>query len=313
MTSTTRPEGFDAFWDRIDAELAALPAAPEAEAVPLHSTASSDTSLVKLTGIGPYRFNVFLSIPHGEGPFPALMLIPGYGSVVTPPSYDDRQRYVAMSVRHRGTRGADKPYAATYPGLLTDGIADPETWAFRGIVADLIRAFEYLAGLDVVDTSRILVNGGDPGLVVAARRPGAKAIAAAGAFFTRLAEHYPRTEAYPFEEINDHLRAEPGDRTAIDRTLAFFDPVHHVNRISADVFLSEGDTGAVGGPEWMAPLVANLGGPVTEYPITHEGQTDYDIVDAWLAGHGEVPARPRTWVTHDIGSWSAADGQERRW
>ncbi len=121
----TAPADLDAFWDAIDAELAAIPAAPESEANALHSTEYSTTYRVKLTSIGPYRIEVFLSIPDGEGPFPAIMLAPGYGSVVTPPSYDDRMRYVAMSIRYRGTRHADKPYAAKFPGLLTDGIEDP--------------------------------------------------------------------------------------------------------------------------------------------------------------------------------------------
>ena len=308
----TLPEGFAAYWDQIDHELAAVPAAPEAEAVPLHSTDVSDTSLVKLTGIGRYRFNVFLSVPHGEGPFPALMLIPGYGSVVTPPLYDDRLRYVAISVRHRGTRGADKPYAAKYPGLLTDGIGDPGTWMFRGILADLIRAYEFLAGHEKVDPARIAINGGDPGVIVSARRPGAHALAIGGPFFTRLVAHYPTTEAYPYEEINDYLRAEPDDRAGIDRTLAFFDPVNHASKVTANTFISMGDTGSYGGPEFMVPLVDALGGGVTQYPISHEGQTDYDAVDAWLANQQGVAPRPRTWVPHDIGPWSAADGQERR-
>src|SRR5665648_612264 len=107
--SSTAPADFDAFWNGVDAALAAIPAAPEAEASALHSTEFSTTYKVRLTSIGPYRFEVFLSIPDGEGPFPALMLAPGYASVVTPPSYDDRMRYVAMSIRYRGTRGADKP------------------------------------------------------------------------------------------------------------------------------------------------------------------------------------------------------------
>ena len=86
-----------------------------------------------MTSIGPYRIAAWLSIPNGDGPFPALMLGPAYGSVVTPPHYDDRARYVALSLMRRGTRHADWPYAARFPGLLTDGIADPGSWQPRTI------------------------------------------------------------------------------------------------------------------------------------------------------------------------------------
>ncbi len=303
--SSTPPAGFDAFWDGIDAELAAIPAAPEAEALALHSTEHSTTYRVRLTSIGPYRFEVFLSIPDGEGPFPALMLAPGYASVVTPPSYDDRLRYVAMSVRYRGTRGADRPYAATFPGLLTDGIEDPDRWMFRGILADALRAFEYLTGLPMVDPARVAINGGDAGLIVAARRPGVPALAVTAPFFHRMAEVYPMTEAYPFEEINDHLRAFPDAKMAIDRTLAFFDPLHHAPNVTADTLVSVGDPVLLGGPEWLAPLVQALGGAVEQYRITHEGQTDYDAVDRWLAQQQGVAPRPRTWQPQDIGPWTA--------
>jgi len=303
--ATTAPADLDAFWDGIDADLAAIPAAPEAEASALHSTEYSTTYKVKLTSIGPYRFEVFLSIPDGEGPFPALMLAPGYASVVTPPSYDDRLRYVALSVRYRGTRGADKPYAATFPGLLTDGIEDPDRWRFRGIFADALRAFEYLTGLPMVDPARIAINGSDLGVIIAARRPGVTALSVTAPFFYRLAEHYPRTEAYPFEEINDQLRAFPGQRAAIDRTLSYVDPLHHAPKVTADTLVSVGDSGTIGGPEWLEPLVQALGGAVEQYEITHEGQTDYDAVDRWLAQQQGVDPRPRTWQPRDIGLWSA--------
>jgi cephalosporin-C deacetylase len=303
---TTTPDGFDAYWDAIDEGLSAIPAAPESEALPLHSTDVSTTYRVKLTGLGRYRFNVFLSIPDGPGPFPALMLVPGYGSVVVPPSYDDRVRYVAMAVRHRGTRGADMPYAARYPGLLTDGIADPQAWQFRGILADLLRAFEYLVGLPMVDPGRIAINGSDAGVIVAARRPQATSVAVTTPFFTRLAEHYPTTEAYPFEEINDHLRAYPGDQPSIDATLALFDPVHHAPRVTCPALVSIGDPGGFGGPEWMAPLLDGLGGGVERHQMTHEGQTDYDAIDRWLATRQGVAPRPRTWVPQDIGPWAVS-------
>jgi cephalosporin-C deacetylase len=309
---TTTPAGFDAYWDQIDAELAAMPAAPESEISPLHSTDHSTTYKVRLTSIGPYRIEAFVSIPDGEGPFPALLLAPGYGSVVVPPSYDDRMRYVVMSVRYRGTRGADRPYAGKFPGLLTDGIEDAERWVFRGILADTLRAFEYLTSLPMVDPERVAVNGNDIGLIVAARRPGVTALSITAPFFYRLAEVYPRTEAYPFEEINDYLREFPDRADAVNATLAMFDPLHHAPAVTTDTFISVGDPGVVGGPEWMEPLVQALGGAVEVYAQTHEGQTDYDAVDRWIAQQQGVEPRPRTWETVDIGPWSARGGGHRQ-
>jgi cephalosporin-C deacetylase-like acetyl esterase len=304
--ASIRPDDLDAWWDALDAELATFPAAPESTISPLHSTDHSTTYVVKLTSIGSYRFEVFLSIPDGEGPFPAIFLAPGYGSVVTPPSYDDRMRYVAMAVRYRGTRGADKPYAAKFPGMLTDGIDDPNAWIYRSILADTLRAFDYLCGLPMVDTSRVVVNGNDIGLLVAARRDGVAALAVGASFFYRLTDVYPQSEAYPVEEINDYLREFPDRREAVNRTLAYVDPLHQASAVTADTLVVVNDAGSVGGPEWLEPLVQALGGAVEQYPMSHEGQTDYDAVERWLAQQQGVEPRPRTWVPQDIGPWSAS-------
>ena len=111
-------------------------------------------------------------MPKGEGPFPGLLIAPGYGSVNHLPHLDDRQRYVTLILMHRGQRLADQPFAASYPGLLTLGIDDPATYIYRGIVADCLRGAEFLLSRPEVDTSRVGIVGDDLALITAARRPG---------------------------------------------------------------------------------------------------------------------------------------------
>ena len=72
------------------------------------------------------------------------------------------------------------------------------------------------------------------------------------------------------------------DRVA--RTPAYVDPLHHASRVITPTQLSVGDPSTVGGPEWLQPLADALGGPVEQYALTHEGKTDHDALDAWLAG-----------------------------
>jgi cephalosporin-C deacetylase len=294
----------NAFWDEIDRELAAIPAAPELAEVPLYSTEFSTTWKVRLTSIGPYRIAAYLSIPHGDGPFPALLSVPGYGSVVTPPQYEDRQRYAVLTLMYRGTRHADWPYAGKFPGVLTDGIADPRTWIYRGILADHLRGLEFLRDRPEVDTSRIALIGNDIALLIAGRRPDVSIVALAGSFFHRLSEVAAVTEAYPFEEINDYLRTYPDDREAVARTLSLVDPFHQAESIVARVLFSVGDEGAVGDAAWWSAIRDTLGDRAQEYHVTHEGQTDRDAVDGWLANQlGSVP-KPRIWVPEEIGTWS---------
>src|SRR5688572_20652573 len=126
-STTTAPADFDAYWANVMDELAALPAAPEVTTNAIRSSELSTVYDLYLSSIGTYRIYAFYSIPKGPGPFPVLYDTGGYGSVVHVGSYEERQRYVTVALRHRGRRLADKPFAAAYPGLLTAGIESPES------------------------------------------------------------------------------------------------------------------------------------------------------------------------------------------
>jgi len=284
-----RPADFDAYWDEVDRELAGYSAAPELETLPLRTTDDATVYGVRLTSIGPYRIFGYYSRPIGEGPFPALLQTPGYGSVNHVPAYEDRQRYAVLAIMHRGQRLADQPFAASYPGLLTLGIDDPATYVYRRIVADCLRGAEFLLTRPEVDAGRVGVVGGDLALIVAARRPELAAVQASGLLHYRLVEAARRVREYPVEELNDYLRAYPDRVERVARTLAYVDPLHHAPRVIAPTLLPVGDPGSVGGPEWVQPLAEALGGLVEQYALTHEGKTDHDALDAWLAGRLGVP------------------------
>jgi cephalosporin-C deacetylase len=287
-TTTSRPAGFENFWDNLDAELATLPARPLIEELPFRSNEHCTVYSLRLTSIGPYRVFGYYTVPKdGAGPFPALLSLPRYGSVNHIPDYNDRMRYVCLQVMHRGQRLADQPYAAAYPGLLTDGVDDPDDYIYRGIAADFLRATEFLLERPEVDVSRVAMQGDDLALIATARRGGFRAVVASGLMFYRLAEAHKRTSAYPAEEINDYLRGHPERESDVHATLALFDPLHHAARIETDVILSVGDD-----REWLAPLREALGGRVDEFQMTHRGGTDHDALDALLAER--LGSRPMT-------------------
>lgn len=277
------PNGFKEYWQNVDDELARYPGNPELEEVPMHSTHFCTVFWVKLTSIGPVRIGGYLSIPHGDGPFPAIMQTPKYGSVNHVPDYNDRKRYVMFTLMHRGQRLTDEPWAAAYPGLLTEGVDDKDRYVYRSIVADCLRGAEFLQSRPEVDSDRIAVVGDDLALITASRRPEFSHVHAAGFLFHRLMDHRERSSAYPVEEVNDYLRTNPDDARRVAETLAHFDPIHHAPAIKARTLLSIGDDGAIGGPEWLAQLAEQIGGPVEEYRVTHRGGTDNDSIDAWMA------------------------------
>ncbi len=294
-----RPDDFSAYWAAVDDELAAVPMAAEMELLPLRTTPFANFYAVKLTSIGPYRIFGYYAVPTGDGPFPGLMNTPRYGSVNNPPHYDDRERYAVFTLMHRGQRLADRPFAAEYPGLLTLGIDDPATYIYRSIVADCLRGAEFLLSRPEIDRGRVGIVGDDLALLTAARRPGFTNVMASGLTWYRLMEARQRTSAYPVEEINDYLRIYPDHEAALSRTLSYTDPLHHAPQVTGTTLLTVGDAGALGGQEWLTPLTDALGGTVEHYPLTHEGATDHDWLDAWMARQLGTEAKPRLWAIRE--------------
>ncbi|MCC7367070.1 MAG: acetylxylan esterase [Chloroflexi bacterium] len=291
--TTPTPSEFAAFWDALDAELAGLPAVADLEPLPLRSGPDYTCYTLRLTSVGPYRIFGYYSVPTGPGPHPGLLLTPRYGSVNHVPDYAERKRYAVLQIMHRGQRLADRPYAAAYPGLLTDGIDTPEGYVYRGIVADCLRAAEFLASRDEVDRSRIGIAGDDLAIITAARRPVFSVLQVTGYLLYRAAEARLRSEAYPTEELNDYTRAFPDQEAAIDQTVGYYGAELFAPAVTIPSQLAVGDDGAINGPEWLAPLAEALGGPVDLYRLTHAGGADNDALDTWLAGQLGVPPLPK--------------------
>jgi cephalosporin-C deacetylase-like acetyl esterase len=278
-------------------ELSALPPAPELTVNAIRSGESSTVYDLYLTSIGPYRIYAFYSIPQGEGPFPVIFHTGGYGSVVHIGSLEERQKYVTVALRHRGRRLADKPFAAAYPGLLTTGINSPDTYIYRGIVADCVRVIDFLRTRPEVDASKIAVVGDELALMTAALRPEVDALYTTPNLFYGVNELAPRTNAYPLEEYNDYARFYPDRAAALWNTVNYFNPLHFAPKVKAETVLVTGNERDMFSPEVVAPLVKAFGKPVHQYVSAHSSYKDGVKQATWLAeryGLG-APVLPPHW------------------
>jgi cephalosporin-C deacetylase-like acetyl esterase len=229
----------------------------------------------------------YLSIPTGAGPFPAIYYAPKYQSVleIIPQGTAklQRSRYITFTLAGRGQRNADTPYAAMFPGLLTDGIDQAASYIFRGIVADSVRGLQFLLTRRELDPRRVVVVGNDMALITAALQPGATHVVTAPALFYNTAELAPRTRAYPLEEVNDYLRAFPDRAEAVRRTLAYYDLRAFAPRLSATTLLIAGAPGTLLDAPTLGPLVTALRGQVTVYASEQSSYKDGLYAEQWMA------------------------------
>jgi cephalosporin-C deacetylase len=298
-----RPADFDQYWQHTLDTLARYPACSQIDPLPLRSTDFATLYGVGLTSLGPYRVFGYLSIPAGHGPFPAIYYAPKYQSVleIIPQGTANlqRSRYITFSLAGRGQRNADTPYAAMFPGLLTDGIDQAASYVFRGIVADSVRGLQFLLTRPELDPARVVVVGNDTALITAALQPGATHVVTTPALFHDAAELAPRTRAYPLEEINDYLRAFPARAEAVRRTLAYFDLAAFAPRLSATTLIMAGAIGAVPDAPALETLATALRGQVTVHASEQSLYKDGLHAERWMAaqlGIGDVESiLPEHW------------------
>src|SRR5205823_2169866 len=172
--------------------------------------------------------------------------------------------------------------AAAFPELLTDRLDQAAEYPLRGIVADACRGLDFLKLRPEVDVSRIAVVGADMALFTAIFRPDVRAVVVADPILPALGEVAPTTSVYPYEEVNDFLRAHPGAGDAAHATLALFDPLRLASRVKADVLITCPASGPWN-PGRARQLASAIGPHASVYERTGRGYLDKQHVDRWIA------------------------------
>lgn len=233
------------FWQRIEAQLAETPLDLSIRRDEFYSQPEWDVFRMTYNTTGGHRLFAWLSVPKGlSGPIPALIRMPDYASVHDIIYTSLRQRAVVMNATHRGQRNSDGAYSASYPGLLTDGIADGESWVLQGAYADALRALDALLAQDLAEIGTVALwgsgLGGTLALALASRRERIGSVAAD----TPMPLGHPSVLepglGYPLGEIGDYLRSFPDRRADVEATLGLLDPLGDAARVSCPVLLSAG-------------------------------------------------------------------------
>ena len=278
---------FGQYWDDTLNELAGYPAAPEVELLPMRCTDFATMYGVHLTSIGPYRLFGYLSVPQGDGPFPAIYYAPKYQSVLEPIPQGSanglRSRFVVFALAGRGQRLSDNPYSAGFPGLLTEGIDDAQSYIFRGIAADSARGLEYLLTRPEVDAERVVSIGNDMALVAAALQEGATHVICQPGLFVDTLAKAARTGDYPLEEINDYLNLHPERKDAVEDTLSHFELSRFAPRVNARTLLMASAPGGSLDAEGLSAVSSAIQDDVSVYESQSSSYRDGLHQEEWLA------------------------------
>jgi cephalosporin-C deacetylase len=296
-TSAVEPPGLDEFWARALAR--ARHAATEVEVEPSGIKAYGSLAAFDVTfsGADGDRVKAWYLRPRsaGDAELPCRVTFIGYGGGRDRPAAHTLYPacgYAAfvMDTRSQGgtwSRGdtADPGAAESgpeHPGVMSRGIASPETYYYRRLYVDAVRAVETAADLAGVDSKRIGVGGASQGgalaLATAALRPELVRLCHADVpFLCDIERGMDVAFDPPYTELVTYLAMHPELDEQARATLHHVDNALLATRIEARTLIS-------------VALRDTITPPSTVFAAYNAIEAPKEIVVLPYADHSQVPA-----------------------
>jgi cephalosporin-C deacetylase len=252
-SAVVAPDDFDAFWAATLEEARRVPIAAEFRP---HDAGLKlvDVFDVSFAGFGGHPVHGWFFRPAGAtGRLPLVIRYLGYGGGRSLPL--DHLMWPAAGYAHlvMDTRGQGSSWAPgdtpdpvgsdpAHPGFMTRGILNRDSYYYRRVFTDAVRAVEAASGDPSVDPSRIAVVGGSQGggisLAAAALSPAIGAVMADVPFLCDFPRAVRITPRDPYTEISRYLAAHRDHVDQVFSTLRYFDGTLFARRITAPTLIS---------------------------------------------------------------------------
>ena len=268
-----------------------------------------ETFDVTFAGFGGDPVKAWYVRPRGAvGPLPVIVEYNGYGGGRG--LVHERLFWAAAGYAHlfMDTRGqgsswgsggvtADRAGAAggaggpSHPGYMTRGVLDFETYYYRRLITDAVRAVDAARRLPGVDPERVVVSGGSQGgalaLAVAGLTEGLSGVLPDVPFLCHIRRAVDMSDTDPYAEVARYLAVHRGHVDQVFRTMAYVDGVHLGARATAPALFSVALMDTICPPSTVYAAYHAYGGPasIETYPFNgHEGGQGHHQVRqlAWL-------------------------------
>lgn len=286
----TRPADFQDFWQSTKQKLDAEPMDYDLLRIEYPVDGVQLYQLV-FRGFGGTEIQGYFGVPDKPGTHPGLVLFHGYNNNFDGGIHDivnwALHGYATFGMLVRGQQGSEEtvPSSHGHPvGWMTKGILEKDSYYFRAVYMDAVRATEIVASLDQVDEKRVGVLGGSQGgalTLVAAAFSNIPVVAVSEfpylSHFRRAIDVAPRG---PYLEINEFFRrnSDPAIEETAMNTLAYYDVMNLAEQVTCPVLVSIG-------------LVDEITPPSTVFAAyNHIGSGSKDLKIYRYFGHEYIPA-----------------------
>lgn len=301
----TEPADFEAFWQQGKANLALIPVEAKVTLLP---DACTDTVNVYHVGIrtvgrswsGAGRVYGILTEPKAPGRYPAVLMVPGAG--VRP--YTGNTDWAARGaiVLEIGIHGIpvnlapevyDQLHAGPLNGYQTFNLDDRETYFYRRVYLNCLRANDFLTSRPMWNGHDLLVTGASQGgllsIVTAALDPRVTALAAIHpAMCDLVAPLHGRAGGWPHPfKPSDNGSPSPHATPAKIATSAYYDAVNFARRLKVPGFYIWGFNDEVTPPTSTFAAYNVITSPKTLAVQPEQGHTypieQWEAVSRWVS------------------------------
>jgi cephalosporin-C deacetylase-like acetyl esterase len=166
-SKTTRATDFKTFWNSAKAELAKV--APEykltKQPTPAHGLYQAYN--LEMKSANDYTIKGVYRVPTKGSKFPVMLQLPSLGGLfVDAPSLGENAYrgtptdFAVLSLNIRAHGKSDSPFIVKdYHQLITYGLADKNTYFYKGALLDCMRAIDFLASRPEINQEKIGVEG----------------------------------------------------------------------------------------------------------------------------------------------------------
>lgn len=256
--AVAEPEDFDDFWRSTLAEARTHDLDVRTELVDARLSLV-DVHDLTFRGHGGQDVRGWYMLPAGASePLPTVVQFHGYSGGRGMPQVNQwvaaGHAYLALDTRGQGWASEsifpgtpDEGATGTgFPGQMTEGILDPETYYYRRLFTDCVRLLDVARSLPQVDASKLYLQGGSQGggmTIAAAGLAALDGIEVAGAmpdvpFLCHFERAITLTDAHPYKEVSEFLRGRPREVETVARTLSYFDGVNFAKRAKCPTLFS---------------------------------------------------------------------------
>ena len=160
-----KPKDFDSFWQKVKDDLAAIAPDFQVTRMPDMDKDNRNVYLIEMKSLDTMTIRGWMTVPNLKNPkkkFSVLLGLPGY-QVALEPLMGTDEDLVIITLNVRGQGNSRGPINTRRDEFIFHHVENKDRYVMRGVIADCLRAIDFIYSRPELRHDNILVSGGSMG------------------------------------------------------------------------------------------------------------------------------------------------------